>query len=329
MRMEPSICVIVAAKDAASTIARAVRSALNQNETAEVIVVDDASSDDTFKVAKMCDDGSGRLRVVRFELNRGPSAARNFAISISTSPIISILDADDFFLPGRFSNLLQHAEWDVIADNIAFVSHVRLQNRLAELIPKFPNEPRTMDLVEFVKGNISRRGAKRAEIGFLKPLIRRSLLVQHSLRYDETLRLGEDYDLYTRLLLHGALYKVTRSCGYVAVLRTGSLSGQHGTSDLEKLHHATKQIVQKCNVPSKEAYAILKQHSEHIRFRYELRRFLDVKTSGGHRGAIFHLIRHPKAVPAVVCGIISDKIEKLSVKKTRTPATAENIRFLI
>ncbi|WP_442886134.1 glycosyltransferase family 2 protein [Agrobacterium sp. CCNWLW155] len=231
--MEPSICVIVAAKDAASTIARAVRSALNQNETAEVIVVDDASTDDTFKVAKMCDDGSGRLRVVRFELNRGPSAARNFAISISTSPIISILDADDFFLPGRFSNLLQHAEWDVIADNIAFVSHVRLQNRLAELIPKFPNEPRTMDLVKFVKGNISRRGAKRAEIGFLKPLIRRSLLVQHSLRYDETLRLGEDYDLYTRSLLHGTLYKVTRSCGYVAVLRTGSLSGQHGTSDLE------------------------------------------------------------------------------------------------
>nr|WP_272878226.1 glycosyltransferase family 2 protein [Agrobacterium tumefaciens] len=86
-------------------------------ETAEVIIVDDASTDDTLRVAKMCDDGSGRLRVVRLELNRGPSSARNFAISISTSPVISILDADDFFLPGRLSNLIQHTEWDMIAES--------------------------------------------------------------------------------------------------------------------------------------------------------------------------------------------------------------------
>ncbi|MCP2137814.1 succinoglycan biosynthesis protein ExoU [Rhizobium sp. SLBN-94] len=328
-RTEPSVCVIVAAKDAEATIARAVNSALNQIETAEVIVVDDASTDDTFRVAKMCDDGSGRLRVVRFELNRGPSSARNFAISISTSPVISILDADDFFLPGRLSNLLRHTEWDMIADNIAFVSNVSLQDGLAELIPKFPNEPRTMDLVEFVKGNISTRRAKRAEIGFLKPLIRRSLLARHSVRYDETLRLGEDYDLYTRLLLHGAVYMVTRNCGYVAVVRNESLSGQHRTSDLERLHQATKKIVQKSDFTSKDVYAILKQHSEHIRFRYELRRFLDVKTSSGYRGAIFHLIKNPKAVPAVVHGITIDKTEKLSARRTLTPANAEKIRFLI
>lgn len=326
---ERSVCVIIAAKDASATIARAVKSALNQTETAEVIVVDDASTDDTFKVAEMCDDGSGRLRVVRFEVNRGPSSARNFAISISTSPVISILDADDFFLPGRFSDLLQHSEWDMIADNIAFVSDESVEDEFAELIPESPNEPRIMNLFEFVQGNVSRRGAKRAEIGFLKPLIRRSLLNRHSVRYDEALRLGEDYDLYTRLLLRGAVYMVTQRCGYIAVVRKGSLSGQHRTCDLEKLHQATKHIIQNRDFTSKDVHAILKQHSEHIRRRYELRRFLDVKSDNGYRGAIAHLLKHPRAVSAVVYGVTIDKIENLKARRTRTPSNTEKVRFLL
>ena len=70
-----SICVIIAAKNASSTIAEAVRSALAEPEVSEAVVIDDASTDDTFQVAKQCDDGTGRLIVERFDVNRGPSAA--------------------------------------------------------------------------------------------------------------------------------------------------------------------------------------------------------------------------------------------------------------
>ena len=101
-----TICVIIAAKDAAATIQRAIRSALREPQVAEVVVVDDGSTDGTAQKSREADDGSGRLKVHRLDRNRGPAFARNHAISNSAAPLIAILDADDFFLKGRFDGLL-------------------------------------------------------------------------------------------------------------------------------------------------------------------------------------------------------------------------------
>lgn len=59
-----TVCVCIAAYNAAGTIARAVASALDQAEVGEIIVVDDASTDATAETARACDDGSGRLSVL-------------------------------------------------------------------------------------------------------------------------------------------------------------------------------------------------------------------------------------------------------------------------
>ena len=53
---------------------------------------------------------------------------------------------------------------------------------LAEpVVPEFEAEPRFLDLPDFIEGNISRRGAARGEIGFLKPVMRRAFLDAHGL----------------------------------------------------------------------------------------------------------------------------------------------------
>jgi succinoglycan biosynthesis protein ExoU len=67
------VCVIIAAKDAADTIGKAVTSALREPAVGEVVVVDDGSSDATAVAASSADDGSGRLAIARFDKNRGPS----------------------------------------------------------------------------------------------------------------------------------------------------------------------------------------------------------------------------------------------------------------
>jgi succinoglycan biosynthesis protein ExoU len=56
------------------------------------------------------------------EANVGPAAARNIAIAASAAPVIALLDADDMFLPGRLGVFWRSIGWDLIADNIAFVS---------------------------------------------------------------------------------------------------------------------------------------------------------------------------------------------------------------
>ena len=58
---DETVCVIIAAKNAEETIGRAVRSALSEPETAEVIVIDDGSDDRTMAEAASADDGTGRL----------------------------------------------------------------------------------------------------------------------------------------------------------------------------------------------------------------------------------------------------------------------------
>jgi len=114
------ITVIIAAYNASATIQLAVESALAHTEVQEVIVVDDASSDDTAVFAKQAANCDSRFELIVFEENRGPSAARNAAIAATSAPMIAILDADDIFLPQRFTHLLSAQDWDLIADNIVF-----------------------------------------------------------------------------------------------------------------------------------------------------------------------------------------------------------------
>ncbi|MDE1991054.1 MAG: glycosyltransferase family 2 protein [Rhizobiaceae bacterium] len=305
---ENSVCVIIAAKNASDTIGLAVASALREPEVSEVVVIDDGSSDGTAAAAGMADDGSGRLIIHQFEKNQGPAAARNHAIKISSAPLISILDADDFFFPGRFKPLLAKDDWDFVADNIAFVNADTVPNAFT-MLDHFDPKPRFLSLIGFVEGNISKRGVRRGEIGFLKPLMRRSFLDKHGLRYNEALRLGEDYDLYLRALSKGASYKIIHSCGYGAVVRSNSLSGSHRTEDLRRLYEADRTVLSTGGLSVEDRNAI-RRHERHVRGRYELRRFLDVKAQSGLAAAASYALSKPMAIPAIAGGIMADKTER-------------------
>jgi succinoglycan biosynthesis protein ExoU len=316
----PTVCVIIAAKNAQATIRRAIASALRETRVAEVVVVDDGSNDATAEASLAADDGSGRLRLLILPRNRGPAFARNHAIAESRAPLIAILDADDFFLRGRFDTMLGCDDWDFVADNIVFIDE-RSADHAELAVPRFEAAPRFLDLSGFIDGNISRRGASRGEIGVLKPVMRRAFLDAHSLRYNETLRLGEDYDLYVRALLKGARYKIVHGCGYGAVVRSDSLSGKHRTDDLRRLYEADRAILASQPMTN-EAAAKLRRHERHIRGRYELRNFLDIKAKRGLSGAGMHALKHPTALPAIVGGVAADKFHAFTARGGKSVESA-------
>lgn len=326
MTEDEKVCVIIAAKNAEETIGRAVISALAEPEVAEVVVVDDGSDDRTMAAAGAADDASGRLDIIRFKTNRGPSAARNHAIAVSRAPLISILDADDFFFPGRFRQMLACKDWDFIADNIAFMENADMSRQPEQFAPR----PRRLDLKAFVLGNISRRGAPRGELGFLKPVMRRAFLDAHGLRYREEMRLGEDYELYVRALVNGARYTVIESCGYGAVVRANSLSGRHRTKDLEALRDAERKILATGNVPP-DAAAVMCQHCRQITNRHALRRFLDRKRENGTGAALAYALGNPSAAPAIAGGILRDKLDvvRRRILPERRPAHGGGLRYLL
>jgi glycosyltransferase involved in cell wall biosynthesis len=107
------VSVIVAAYQAAGTIARTLASIAGQTmKPLEVVVVDDGSTDDTKTVAESClaNMNGIALRVFRTEDNRGAGAARNRAIEEATGTYVAFLDADDEWLPEKLERSLAHLE---------------------------------------------------------------------------------------------------------------------------------------------------------------------------------------------------------------------------
>jgi succinoglycan biosynthesis protein ExoU len=315
-----SVTVIIAAKDAAATIARAVRSALAEPPVTQVIVVDDGSVDETAQVARDADDGTGRLLVEQFEQNRGPSAARNHALDRATADHVAILDADDVIVPGRFARLLAIPDWDVIADNILFVPDGTDLDRLT--LPRVAATSRVLSLADFIDGCVQRRSRTRSQLGFLKPVIRRDLLEQPRLRYAGEVRLGEDFLLYVALLRRGARFTLTTMPGYVAVERSTSLTARHRTSDLAALLAAEREILAELD-PRSAAATSLADRVADTAAKYALRAFLDTKRSHGLRGGLRWLLERPRDWQAVTTGVLRDKLALVSLRRPRQATSAE------
>ena len=105
------VSVIVAAYQAAGTVARTLASIVAQTlKPFEVVVSDDGSTDGTFEAAQAyAPQMNGiRLRVVRSETNQGAGAARNRAIEESSATFLAILDADDEWLPEKLERSMAH-----------------------------------------------------------------------------------------------------------------------------------------------------------------------------------------------------------------------------
>ena len=94
----PRFTIVIPAFNAARTIGSSIRSVLQQTEQDfEVVVVDDGSTDDTVECARSFATDP-RVRVIS-QRNKGPSAARNAAVAAARALYVSMLDADDLWLP--------------------------------------------------------------------------------------------------------------------------------------------------------------------------------------------------------------------------------------
>jgi hypothetical protein len=90
---KPLTSVMVPAYNAAATLHEAVVSVLGQTcGDLELIVVDDGSETPVAELLAEFDDP--RLRILRHERNRGPSATRNTALAAARAPLVSQLDVD-------------------------------------------------------------------------------------------------------------------------------------------------------------------------------------------------------------------------------------------
>ena len=186
------VSVIIPAYQSADTIGRALRSVAAQTlKPREVIVVDDGSTDSTRDAALAVNKDMNNIDLlVTRQNNAGAGAARNTAISRARGEFIAFLDADDEWLPEKISGSLeqlQQAGNRLVAHNGFIVEN---NNEVyLDIAARFRAVAENPFPAFFRQGFIS-----------TSSVVTRRQDVLTVGGFDESLIVGQDFDLWLKLL---------------------------------------------------------------------------------------------------------------------------------
>jgi succinoglycan biosynthesis protein ExoO len=169
------------ALDATQTIEAAIESVFaDELVPAEILVIDDGSSDGTIEmVGEMNDE---RVRLLRTGGHRlGANAGRNVGLDAARGEWVAFLDPDDTWLPGRMSELLRvahetGANW--IADDILVV-YIDAENRVNGTTSLFAE--RGLEVTGIRR--LTLEDLIRYDLGVLQPMIKRVILDEPKIRF--------------------------------------------------------------------------------------------------------------------------------------------------
>lgn len=106
--VRPTVSVVVPCFNYARFVMDAITSALTQQGVnVEIIVVDDASTDDSLAVARAASEKDARVKVVAHATNRGPVETFNDGLAQATGEFLVRLDADDLLTPGSLARAVE------------------------------------------------------------------------------------------------------------------------------------------------------------------------------------------------------------------------------
>lgn len=187
----PTVSVIIPTYNRAHLVKRGIRSVLAQTYgDFELIIVDDASKDNTREVIKSFDDK--RIRYIRHKENRGAPATRNTGIRIARGVYIGLLDDDDEWLPTKLEK--QIAKFGEVSSKVGLIYSglevMRADGHTIETIyyPKY-------------RGDVRVRLLLGTTIGSPTPLIRTECFNKAGV-FDESLKSCQDWDMWKRISEH-------------------------------------------------------------------------------------------------------------------------------
>ena len=124
--MSPLVSVVIPYLNRRHTMRRAVDSVLQQTmQDFEIIVVDDASSDD-LAAALSPYAADKRVRSLRHPVNKGPAAARNSGIAAAAGRFVAFLDSDDVWMPEKLGRQSEAVLAASDPDNVFCVTKTRV-----------------------------------------------------------------------------------------------------------------------------------------------------------------------------------------------------------
>ncbi|KND62398.1 Glycosyltransferase [Candidatus Burkholderia verschuerenii] len=188
----PKISVVVPTYNASRHIVETLRSLLQQDADFEILLLDDASKDDTLELARGLNDS--RIRIFALEHNQGRASNANRAFSLCRGEYIARIDHDDIALPDRLSKqaafLDAHPEITVLGTQIQHFGDDHTTS-------SFPLEDAEIK-ARFIIG--------AAYLANPSVMMRREFVERFGIRYDPNLDIVDDLGFWFECMLQGARF---------------------------------------------------------------------------------------------------------------------------
>jgi succinoglycan biosynthesis protein ExoO len=242
--------VVIPAYNVSGIIGRAIRSAAAQAlPPLEILVIDDCSTDDTVEVVRALGREIPSVRLLSTPVNGGPSAARNVGLREAKADWIALLDSDDAWKPGRLKRLSEVAaatSADFVADNLVVWDAVQ-ETEFKPAYYELQASQTEITLVDMFRADDNFDFSK-ASFSLMKPICRRKFLADHKLKYNENMKVGEDFMFFVESLFNGARIILIEEAYYIySMPRAPSGHSPHSRTvyDLSKLSRESDVLRQK------------------------------------------------------------------------------------
>lgn len=231
-RVDLPIAVVIPVYNGAAFIASAIRSVRMQSvPAAEILVIDDASSDTTREiVARMAEDDR-RIRLICNTTNRGPSFSRNRGLSEAGGALVAFLDADDIWLPDHLANITTAFRAHPTA-TVAF-AHVCSPSSTADTPYRIAEAEMLRDpLLDFLVDNPVPQSAAAVRPGH----------ILEAGGYREDMRYAEDYELWMRLVHRNATFAHVPRATVMRVTHAAQVS-LNGSEHMHRSAWSTRRAI--------------------------------------------------------------------------------------
>ena len=192
--MSNLISVVIPCYNCANSIERAVVSVHQQTlQSHEIILVDDASKDDTLDILKSLQKNYGDhwLKIITLEKNSGPAIARNLGWNSTNGDYVAFLDADEVWHPEK---LAFQCSWIQKRPTIALCGH---NYRVFKSEESIDFEP--------LPKKLKTKKITRSKLLLQNPFRTSSVLLRRDIKYrfSPDLRYSQDYYLWLEIVLEG------------------------------------------------------------------------------------------------------------------------------
>lgn len=190
----PLISVVMSCYNRQNYVAQAIESILNQTYTNfEFIIIDDCSTDNTYKIIKKYVKRDKRIIALRNKVNKGIVYALNRGLKLAKGKYIARMDDDDISLPQRFEKQVKYMEEnpDVVVLGSDVKSFCDEDKDYSSWVDAFDADE--LALILNFKCSISHPNV----------IIRKDFLDKHSLSYLKEYEFAEDYALWAQVMLKG------------------------------------------------------------------------------------------------------------------------------